>query len=360
MKGYILQEHMCGITHEEDPVTLAGRNRLFSMDAKMFCDAVTKVLFASELDTNSQRYFLQTICIEAFEDNLRLVATDGRRLATVSFPIQGIDAPTYWLIDNQEAKQMLKLTKDWKTMVVFDVSKESPVKLGAVDFPSYDRLMEMKQVSSLAFADGFAKKSEYILPTHETYDFPLWRRILPPFCPHAVCVDRQVMLNVLGSMFYKVLQSHVPDPFRHILLEIADHQMSISPEAVCVRKADQAPIAEQERLPALKALTIGDAVTIDAELPYSHFRLGIALNAPYLIDALKSLDSELVQLNLTDSHHGVLLTPPRSEMAGQLIEESDQLHLVMPVRSTDADNFSVHEDEYLYNAEALEDEVAAD
>jgi DNA polymerase-3 subunit beta len=215
------------------------------------------------------RYYLNGLLMVVEDDQLKLVATDGHRLAYASRKIGGKNLSRQEVIlPRKTIIELLKLLDDSDDPVAIDLSAaQARFKFGNV-------LLVSKLV------DG---------------KFPDYGRVIPQNQPKKLRLDRIALLQSLQRA--AILTS---DKFRGVRWVLGDGSLKIS----CSNTEQE---EAQEEL----------------DVPYKGEALDIGFNVGYLVDVLNNLDVAEVECGLGDANSSALFTLP---------ERSDFKYVVMPMR----------------------------
>lgn len=215
------------------------------------------------------RYYLNGLLMVVEDDQLKLVATDGHRLAYASRKIGGKNlARQEVILPRKTIIELSKLLDDSDDPVAIDLSSaQARFKFGNV-------LLVSKLV------DG---------------KFPDYGRVIPQNQPKKLKLDRIALLQALQRA--AILTS---DKFRGVRWVLSDGSLKIS----CSNTEQE---EAQEEL----------------DVPYKGEALDIGFNVGYLVDVLNNLNVAEVECGLGDANSSALFTLP---------ERSDFKYVVMPMR----------------------------
>lgn len=215
------------------------------------------------------RYYLNGLLLEVGANTLRLVATDGHRLAFQELQIENDTVETRQVVVPRKGiLELMRLLADSDAEVVLKLgSNHLRVILGEIRFTS--KLIDGK--------------------------FPDYQRVIPREANRVVIADRQVLRSALARTGI-VLN----DKATGVALQLEDWILRAK-----ARNTDQEE-AEEE-----------------VEINYSGGPLEIGFNVTYLLDALGALSGELAKLSFSDSVSSCLL---------EEAEGSNGKHVIMPMR----------------------------
>jgi DNA polymerase-3 subunit beta len=215
------------------------------------------------------RYYLNGLLLVTDGDLVRVVATDGHRLAYCQARVEGATmARTEVIIPRKTVLELQRLLAESDDPVAIDVAaNQVRLTFGAVEMIS--KLVEGK--------------------------FPDYQRVIPVGYRRRALVARDVLADALGRA--SILTS---EKFRGVRLALAPGQLRI-----------QTSNAEQEE--ALEEI----------EVDYVGDPLEVGFNVAYLQDVLGNLRCEKVAVEFGDSNSSALLTVP---------EDETFRYVVMPMR----------------------------
>ncbi|MDR2435289.1 MAG: DNA polymerase III subunit beta [Treponema sp.] len=239
----------------------------FDMAIKDFKDMVLQTVFA--VSDDETRYFMNGVYLEKMEDNIVMVATDGRRLAYISKKI------------GSEVKDFAGVIVPPKILNIITKrsGNEGLVSISVTDKTIYIRF------GSYSFSSVLLEGQ-----------FPNYRKVIPENQTSELSVNRLEMLEALGRVSKMVEQkSH------RVYLGITPGSMSIYSE-------------EGE---------IGDA---REEIPckYDGEDISMALNYRYIEEPFKAIGEEEITIRFTVASKAITIVP---------VPEKDFFHIVMPMQS---------------------------
>jgi DNA polymerase-3 subunit beta len=268
---------MNGVSAEEYPsLPGLGFEVRSKVSAKEFVEMVNKTIFAVSLDET--RFILNGVCFEPVGEakgkkggkSLRMVATDGHRLAMITRPLSGLDFSERVIVPRKGLSEVRKLLS-------FDEDRE-------VGFDIRDGFLILETPDgkvSMRLLDG---------------EFPDYNQVLPK------------QEGVLATM----VASELTQALRRVALMVSD-------KGKCVRldfSADRLRISSSSP-------ELGEA-TDEMSIRYAGKPLSVGFNAKYILDILGSLgESPNVAIEL----HGEL-------GPGKFYAVGDESHvsIVMPMR----------------------------
>ena len=208
------------------------------------------------------RYYLNGLLLIADSDQLRLVATDGHRLA---YAAATLDAPASGAATSGDAilprKTVLELARQ-----LADTEDELEILIAGNQ--AVFRFGSIELVTKLI--DG---------------KFPDYERVIPQAHPGVLMLERQPLLA--GLQRAAILTA---EKFRGVRLVFEDGLLRIA-----------STNAEQEE------------AVVELEVPYQGDKLDIGFNVTYLLDVLNNLSSETIAWHFKDGASSVLITLPGDE-----------------------------------------------
>ena len=239
----------------------------FSVPQKLLRSLLGLVQYA--MAQQDIRYYLNGLLMVIEEGQLKLVATDGHRLAYASREVGGKNLSRQEVIlPRKTIIELSKLLEDSDEPVAIELSAaQAKFKFGNVVLVS--KLVDGK--------------------------FPDYGRVIPQSQPKKLRLDRIALLQALQRA--AILTS---DKFRGVRWVLADGSLKIN----CSNTEQE---EAQEEL----------------DVPYKGETLDIGFNVGYLVDVLNNLDVAEVECGLGDANSSALFTLP---------ERSDFKYVVMPMR----------------------------
>jgi DNA polymerase-3 subunit beta len=238
----------------------------FDIPIREFKDMIGQTVFAVSEDET--RYFMNGVYFEKAEENLVMVATDGRRLAYIK-------------------KNAGEGIADFAGIII------PPKVLGVITKRSGDEgLVSLSVTDKIIFINfGSYRLSSVLLEGQ----FPNYQRVIPENQDNSISVNRLDMLNALRRVSLLVEQkSH------RVYLGLAPGLMSVYSEE-------------------------SDIGTAREEIPckYEGPELSIALNYRYIEDPFKYIESEDISIRFTEPTKAITIQP---------VPEKDFFHIVMPMQ----------------------------
>ena len=215
------------------------------------------------------RYYLNGILVELSPDKVKLVATDGHRLALSEYDLDtGISTDKQIIIPRKAVLELSRLLDNTDKSVEITLSQNHiRISTGSLVFTS--KLIDGK--------------------------FPEYNRVIPVDGNRVIKVNRESLKQTLSRI--AILSN---EKYRGIRLIATNNNLSI-----------QANNPDQEE--AEEELTV----------EYTDTDMEIGFNVTYLIDVLNVLNSEKVLVKLKDANSSCIICDS---------EDSDSLYVVMPMR----------------------------
>ncbi|MEM7304637.1 MAG: DNA polymerase III subunit beta [Pseudomonadota bacterium] len=215
------------------------------------------------------RYYLNGLMMEAKEDTLRTVATDGHRLsmAETQFETEGMDRQV--IVPKKAVQEFMR---------ILAASANGKVELLFSQNHLQANLDEIKFVTKLI--DG---------------KFPDYQRVIPEGHQYIASIEREILRSSL--MRTSILSN---EKYRGIRLSFFKNNLKI-----------QAHNPEQEEAEEIIDVT------------YDGPEIEIGFNVSYLIDVLNSIKSDQVNFYLQDTNSSLLIVSPETE---------HRKYVVMPMR----------------------------
>lgn len=270
---------LLGISTDEFPAfpTIENPDITFSIDGGCLCDMLKRTSYA--VSREDSRYALMGQLFTMKDETLRVVATDGRRLATDKWTIYGKDGQkegeTNWIVPLKCVEILQKLLKEGLVSVA---TKDHSIKFDVAN-------TGIKVISRLI--DG---------------TFPDYEKVIPAEWKNTALLNRVDLLNLIDRL---------------------KTTTSVQSELIKLR-FENGTLAGTSYTPEV-GKTEG---TVDVE--YSGDPLTIAVNPHYLAEAIRVLkESEFVNIKLTS---------PLDPIGIYAESNSDYQAVVMPMRSEDSDD----------------------
>ena len=216
----------------------------YTIQQATFKDMLRKVAYAASQDDT--RRTLKGVLLSFKDQQLKMVATDGRRLALVE---QEVEFP-------QDAEKDIILPAKTVTELQRSLVGESPISL-------------MVQQSQICFkVDNLMIYSKLI---DEIY--PNYQQVIPADTKEHIAIDRQLLLDALDRA--SVLTAGASS----VKLIFSDGKLTVSSAASDIGEAkDEVPIK------------------------YAGEKIETIFNPTYMMECLKAIDDDEVTINITDGH----------------------------------------------------------
>lgn len=242
-----------------------------SLPAELLSGMIERTMYAASVDET--RYNLNGVYFEVHEDlgKLRMVATDGHRLAMVDREVTG----------------------DLKGL-------QSGVIIPRKGLAELKRLLDEDETTEVELAfegnNGFARKGEVTLAMRLIEgEFPNYQQVIPSEPGVQLILDTERLAKSL----------------RRVVLLSSERSRAVKLE-----------ISEGEAVVTSNNPDLGDARD-ELDIDYAGENLSIGFNARYVLDALGSLHAKEVRLGLQGDLSPAVLVPTNDE---------DALAVVMPMR----------------------------
>jgi DNA polymerase-3 subunit beta len=239
----------------------------FSVPQKVLKDLLERTAFA--MAQQDVRYYLNGLLLESRGERLRAVATDGHRLAmTDSDPVQGL----------ADGKQVIVPRKGVLELQRLLTGNDDAVR---ISFASNHVCVEL---SSLRFTSKLIDGR-----------FPDYERVMPVSAGAIVTADR---LGLRQSLTRTSILSN--EKYRGVRLILSGNLLKIQTQNPDKEEAEE-----------------------EIEVEYAGDEMEVAFNVNYLLDALNVIDSEQVEIVVTDANSSCLVKD-------QKIDRSK--YVIMPMR----------------------------
>jgi len=248
-------------------------NNMIPVNGNILNEMIEKTLFS--ISNDDTKYNLNGIYFKKIKDNeksaLRLVATDGHRLALIQRKMEIPDIEELdqgIILPRKGINELKKIAED----------SEENILIGFID-------------------NSFVIKKENTIVVMRLVngDFPDYNRVIPKNNEDIAIINRDLFLHVLKRM--SILLS---EKSKGVKIEIKNNKIEISSSNP----------------------DLGDARE-EMEINYSGPEIVIGLNARYMIDIIQALDCEKIKLAVKDNMSPGLITPEI---------EDGFLSVIMPMR----------------------------
>lgn len=247
-------------------ITPTESEAILEIDTSILDEMVDKVIFAAATDEFMRN--LNGVFWELTEGFLRLVASDGFRLALAEEKIEH-EITASFLLSLKSMKELANVLSNTPEPIVSIKYDGKRVSLTAGDVETIMRVVDA--------------------------DFPDYRRVLPPAFKTKVVVSKNELLNSLKRIL------------------------------VIAKKGSDAvkfDIAEGKMILSTKSPEAGEAIE-EIEVQKEGEDLTIAFNPKFIVDALRKIDTEEVEMNFVD---------PTSPLQMNPLDVEGYIYIVMPIR----------------------------
>lgn len=242
----------------------------FSIEADRFIDMVGKMVFA--VSTDELRTTLMGVYVKVAENELRLVSTDGHRLVKI--------------VDS--------------TFSVPDMQQEAIIPTKALNLLSKNvRDTEQIKVSLSDDHVVFELEGTTIFSKGIEGQFPNYERVIPTDNDKKLIVNRELLSSSVRRV--SIFSNSITHQIR---LSVSDGTLTIQSED----------------------LEFGGEARESIDAEYSGDSLDVGYNANYLLDILRHLDTDDIEMNLKDAVSAGVIYPTAQK------EGEDILMLLMPIR----------------------------
>ena len=241
----LCQFKIMGLAREEFPKLPEFKDKeVIKLEQAGLKQVLNLTSFAVSFDET--RYILNGILFKINKNNLTLVATDGRRLAIIEKKLnQGIDRDINIIIPIKTIHELNRNLKDEGGLNLLLGNNQALFDLGNVVVIS--RLIEG--------------------------EFPDYRQVIPPLSENKMRVDRTQFLLALR----RAALLATPD-YQAVKLEVFKNKLVLSKSTPDIGESRE-----------------------ELDMEYQGQEMAIGFNPNYLIDALKNLAVDAIELELTDS-----------------------------------------------------------
>jgi DNA polymerase III subunit beta len=261
--------HLVGVPAEDFP-NFPGYNKdkSLTLNAKVLADMIKRTAFSVSQDET--RYILQGGLLLSDGKKARMVTTDGHRLSYIEQPLAG----------GQEGVQAVIPSKALAELGRVLPSDDTPVTAYFADNHIFFELGELTLYSRLL--DG---------------QFPNYEQVIPKKNEHTLVAEVAPLLAVVNRM--SLLAA---DKGNSIKFHLGDDGLKVTAATADLGEGDE-------------------SVDVD----YSGAAMTVAFNAKYLMDVLKSLGTERLEMKLSTPLSPTLITPVGTDTGAR--------YVVMPMRA---------------------------
>ena len=230
-----------------------GEGTRFQVTQKTFKRLLAQVSYA--MAQQDIRYYLNGLLVIVDGGELRMVATDGHRLAYAAAPIEAELPRTEVILPRKTVMELARQLGDTDdALEVVLAGNQSVFRFGPIELVS--KLIDGK--------------------------FPDYERVIPQNHPTTITFDRAPLLSALSRV--AILTS---DKFRGVRLVLEDGLLRI------VSSNTEQEEAQEE-----------------LEVDYHGTALDIGFNVTYLLDVLNNVSNEQIEWHLADGNSSALITVP--------------------------------------------------
>lgn len=244
----------------------------FNLETKLFAEMIEHTIFASS--NSEDKHVLNGILMEIGKQdttNLRMVATDGYRLAKRAEKIAGLDISMNMIVPARALNEVLR---------ILQAETEGQVKITA----SADRI-------------SFKHQEVYLVSRLIQGQFPDYKQVIPKGSDTRVSIETQALLAAAERAAIIAQQSA-----NIIKIEVRSSQLKILATAPDVGSVEE--VLEVETKGKEKAQ--------------------VAFNVRLITDALKVIETEKISLELGETLNPGLMRP---------VKGPDYIYIVMPIRT---------------------------
>ncbi|MCA9740882.1 MAG: DNA polymerase III subunit beta [Deferribacteres bacterium] len=246
----------------------------FYLSSEKLNRMIDKTIFA--VSTDELRTTLMGVYMQILANELRMIATDGHRLAKITHTAFPGDEKTGSVVLPTKALQLVQRNIDDEERIKVSVG-DNHVTFTCGDTKIYSKLIEGQ--------------------------FPNYERVIP--------LDNQLKMYVNKDLLISAVRrvSIFSNQYTHQI------KFALSPSSLMIQAEDVEVGGEaQESLP----------------VDYTGDKLEIGYNAAYLLDILRHLEYEEILFNLKDATSAAVITPSEQDA------DEDLLMLLMPIRLNDS------------------------
>lgn len=260
--------NILGLPAKDFPIfPTVDEGTLNPVDHEVLKDMIDKTSFA--VSTDETRYNINGFLIEDDGGDIRMVATDGHRLAVIEKGISGFEGQGGGVIlPRKGAMELRKLLEEKEGKFLFGISEKNAT---------------MKKDNTLINIRLFEG------------DFPDYKKVIPTENNKDLRISRE---DILGSL--KRVSILSIDKVKGVKFSFTEGKLTLTSSSS----------------------DIGDA-TEEVAIDYKDEDFEIAFNARYFIDFLEAVSSDTVTLRLKDASSPGILSPD---------ESVDYRYIIMPMR----------------------------
>lgn len=245
--------------------TIQNQN-FFSLAQAEFIEMINQTQFS--VSNDETRYFMNGVCLEKIENELNMIATDGRRLSFISKKIK--DIPDF--------NQIIIPPK------TLNIIKKICVGEGNIDLAINENTLFIKVNNS------------YFSSTLINSQFPNYRKVIPENQQFRLILKRVDLLDSVRRVDLLIEKNS-----KKVFLDINYNTILL--------KTDKTEIGEAKE---------SVDCTFDGE------PIIIAFNSQFLIDPLKVIDTEMIEIEFTSANKAVTI---------QAVPRKEYFHIIMPMQT---------------------------
>jgi len=244
------------------------KERSLTLPSKVLLDMIRRAAFSVSVDET--RYILQGGLLQSDGKKARLVTTDGHRLSYIEHELGAGQEPVSAVIPSKALNELSKVLE----------SKDDPV---TVYFTENQIFVEMGDLTVFSrLLDG---------------QFPNFEQVIPKKNEHTLTAEVAPLISVLNRM-----SPLASDKGNSVKFHLKDDSLQVTAATADVGEGSE---------------------TLDVD--FSGPPMTVAFNARYLLDALKALGSERMEMKLSTPLSPTLITPVGGDTACR--------YVVMPMRA---------------------------
>ena len=256
------------ISSEKYPEMVGVEDReFFEFSQKDLIQMIANTVFS--VSDDETRYFMNGVYLEKTDENLIMVASDGKRLSYISKKMEQNIGEINGIIIPPKLLNMLR------------------------------KLLPGEGVLSLCFTDKnvFARYGNHLLSSNIIDgQFPDYRRVIPESQEYEVIVQKDMLESAIRRVALLVEQKS-----RRIFLTLAEDNLTISSEESEIGQAKE-----------------------EVACQYKGPEETIALNCRFLSEPLKEMEEDVVRIAFTEANKAVTMTSS---------PEKEYVHVVMPMQT---------------------------
>ena len=245
----------------------------FTLHSDVLKKGDKRCLYAAS--TDESRPVLNGVFFQLFPKELRMVATDGHRLAKVSFAGDFVKEKTEAIVPPKALKQAVKIAPEDGCQVEMALSK------------SYIQMQIQDSVICSRVLEG---------------PFPNYEQVIPKETNKSLVINRDELIDAIKRVA--------------ILSDTVTHQIKFA--------------LHKDRVDlSVSTADIGEGQETVPSVEYVGDEMDVGYNANYILDILRSMDSDEAKFSLNTPLNAGLVEPVQKE------EGEDLLCLIMPLRLTE-------------------------